>query len=570
MKKWIPIVLSCIVFTCTNSRAQVTVDVLEPAALQGNNEHTWAAPGTNSWATPDMELVANVVVDTVALALDGTAGDSLVCDDVANAAAINGKIALLYRGTCDYSEKALFCQNAGAVAVVIINNVLGPPVGMGAGAQGTLVTIPVFQITQAVGAAWRAALDAGTTVVALLGNKTGYYVDDIGFKPGGMVLPPGLSYPVLLAGNAAEYSMKLGAWVFNFGQNDRTGVLVNATVSQGGLPLYDETSAAVDIASGDSAFLELPDFSQNSYNGDYVILYSTSFLGGTDQHFGDNAVQHELRLGAEYALAPWDNVNDRPVSTTGIQPANPLGNYTSCIHFRDANASRIGVTGMHVYATKNLPGTLLGELLTLTVFAWEDDFTGFSDPDFGFNVLTAISETEYDVTVDTNIFINFIQLDDPIVLVDDMRYLFCVSAFNNDIFLGYNQDISYATNELETVYDQPTSPNQNGPSWFVGFVGDPVSSVAVRTVPAASIGIEEATETTVAAHPNPSTGLFSLSLEGHGITDITVSDATGRVVLKQQANSTLHILDLRAQAPGVYAIDVRSAKGRASGRVVVE
>ncbi|MEO8068096.1 MAG: PA domain-containing protein [Flavobacteriales bacterium] len=568
MKKWIPVALSCIVFTFSRTHAQVTADVLEPAALEGDYAHTWAAPAANSWATPDMELPANVVVDTVVQALDATAADSLMCDVAANAAAINGKIALLYRGSCDYSEKALFCQNAGAVAVVVINNIPGPPVGMGAGAVGTQVTIPVFQITQADGAAWRAALDNGTTVVALLGNKTGYYADDIGFKSSGIVLPPGLSYPELLAGDASEYSLKMGAWVFNFGQNARTGVTIGATVSQGG-QLYNETSAAQDILSGDSAFFELPEFNQSTYSGDYQVVYTTGF-GGTDEHNGDNDYSVDLRLGEEYALAPWDDVNNRPISTIGIQPAAPAGNYTSCVHFQDANASRIGVAGFYVYATKNLPGTMLGELLTLSVFEWQDQFTGLSDAAFAFDNIIPVSETEYNVALDSNVFAAYAPLNDPIVLQDDMRYLFCVTAFSNDIFLGYNQDVNYATNEETTVYDQPTSPNQNGASWFVGFVGDPVSSVAVRTVAAASIGIEEVPNNTVSAYPNPSSGIFSLSLDDYGPTDITVSDATGRVVLKQHTTRSLHILDLRDQAPGLYAVDIRSAKGRASGRVVVE
>ena len=570
MKKWIPVASACIVFTYTKSHAQVTVDVLEPAALEAAYAHTWAAPAAASWATPDMEDPANLVVDTVVLALDGTASDSLVCDPVANAAAINGKIALLYRGTCDYSEKALFCQNAGAVAVVVINNIPGPPVGMGAGSQGTSVTIPVFQIRQDDGADWRAALDAGTTVVALLGNKTGYFADSVGFKPSGMVLPPGLSYPVLLAGNASEYSAKIGAWVYNFGQNDQVGVVMAADVMHNGNSIYGGTSAAQDIAAGDSAFFELADFSASSYSGEYLLTYSTTTDNGVDQHLGDNGTAFTLRMGEEYALAPWDDVSGHPVSTIGIQPATSQGTYTSCIHFKDANASRIGVAGFHVYATKNLPGTMLGELLTLSVMEWQDQFTGLSDGAFAFDAIAPVTETEYTVQQDTNVFTSYIPLNDPIVLDDDMRYLFCVSAFTNTIFLGYNQDISYFTNEDPTVYDQPTSPNQNGIAWFVGFVGDPVSSIAVRMVPAASIGIEEETNATVSAHPNPSSGIFSLTMKDHGPAEITVSDATGRVVLRQQANGTMHILDLRGQAPGLYAVDVRNAQGRASGRVVVE
>lgn len=569
MKKWIPVSAVCIVFTYTKTNAQqVTADVLEPAAIAGSYAHTWAEPAANSWATPDMADVANAVVDTVVQALDGTAADSLCCAAIANAAAINGQIALLYRGSCNYSEKALFCQQAGARAVVVINNIPGAAVPMGGGAVGQQVTIPVFQITQADGAAWRAQLDAGATVVAFLGNKTGYFADDVGFKKQGMLMPNGLNYPALLAGNSSEYSVQLGAWVYNFGQQPRTGVTLTATVDQGGPLLYNETSAGVDIAAGDSSFIALPDFSQNSYGGDYDFNYSTAF-GGTDQSTGDNGFAVTLRMGEEFGYAPWDDATDRPIVTTGTQPAAPAGAYTSCAHFQDANASRIGVAGMHIYAAKNAPGNMLGELLTLSVFEWQDQFTGLSDGAFAFDNIIPVSETEYNVTVDSNIFIGYVPMEDPIVLQDDMRYLFCVTAFNNDIFLGYNENVNYDQNEL--TLDQPTTPNQNGTSWFVGFVGGPVATITARTVPAASIGIDEAGPSQqFGAYPNPSSGLFAMDLGTNGPVDITVTDATGRIVRTERANAQLHILDLRNEAQGIYAVELRSAQSRSIGRVVVE
>lgn len=150
-----------------------------------------------------------------------------------------------------------------------------------------------------------------------------------------------------------------------------------------------------------------------------------------------------------------------------------------------------------------------------------------------------------------------------------MRYLFCVTAFNNDIFLGYNEDVNYDQNELTN--DQPTTPNQNGTSWFVGFVGGPVATVSVRTVPAASIGILEADGPEgIGAYPNPSSGLFAMDLSDQGPVDITVFDATGRVVRTEHVTARLHVLDLRHEAQGIYAVELRSAKGRSAGRVVVE
>ena len=121
-------VLLAVPLTLPSRAQQVVVDVLQPPALQGTLASTWAEPAAGSWNTPDMTMTTNRVVGDLALALDASAADSLCCEAVAVPASIAGKVALLYRGTCDYSVKAKNCQDAGALAVVIINNVPGAPV----------------------------------------------------------------------------------------------------------------------------------------------------------------------------------------------------------------------------------------------------------------------------------------------------------------------------------------------------------------------------------------------------------------------------------------------------------
>jgi hypothetical protein len=59
----------------------------------------------------------------MAFATDATAADSLACNAVTSD--VNGKIAVLYRGDCQFGVKAKNAQDAGAIAVIIINNVPG-------------------------------------------------------------------------------------------------------------------------------------------------------------------------------------------------------------------------------------------------------------------------------------------------------------------------------------------------------------------------------------------------------------------------------------------------------------
>ena len=102
---------------------------------------------------------AAVVID------DDTTGDpNDACDPVLNGADLNGKIAVLRRGSCEFGVKALAAQNAGAVAVVVVNNQPGDPIVMGGGAVGDQVTIPVVMISDVEGEPIITELLAANTV----------------------------------------------------------------------------------------------------------------------------------------------------------------------------------------------------------------------------------------------------------------------------------------------------------------------------------------------------------------------------------------------------------------------
>ncbi len=159
-------------------RAQVACDILSAGPMQGSYAHTWAEPASGSWDTPNMTYASNRVIGDLVRALSSGPADSLCCAALANPALVQGKVAVIHRGTCDYALKAKHAQDAGAIAVVIINNVQGPPVEMGGGPYGPQVHIPVFMISAADGDAWREALEAGATLSVLLGNKDGYYAAD--------------------------------------------------------------------------------------------------------------------------------------------------------------------------------------------------------------------------------------------------------------------------------------------------------------------------------------------------------------------------------------------------------
>ena len=97
------------------------------------------------------------------------------CDPIDNGGDLNGKIAIVRRGSCEFGFKALAAQNEGAVAVIVVNNQPGAPIVMGGGAVGGDVTIPVVMVTDVDGEAIIDEISGGNTVnMTLVSGLDGY------------------------------------------------------------------------------------------------------------------------------------------------------------------------------------------------------------------------------------------------------------------------------------------------------------------------------------------------------------------------------------------------------------
>lgn len=131
------------------------LQVLSPESISGNYAIGLAQFGAEI-------TVAGVTGGVVAANDDGnSSGPSTTdgCTPLTNAADIAGRIALIDRGECTFVVKSKNAQNAGAIGVIIANNVAGAAPGM-AGDDPT-ITIPVVSVSKQDGAAIRGALGDG-------------------------------------------------------------------------------------------------------------------------------------------------------------------------------------------------------------------------------------------------------------------------------------------------------------------------------------------------------------------------------------------------------------------------
>lgn len=122
-------------------------------------------------ATGDFE-VASVDITAPLGVVTGTVNGLGTACSALPAGSLAGKIALISRGSCTFSAKIRNAANAGAVAVLVVNNVAGDPVAMGSDETPDQPEAPAYMVGWATGQAIRGSEGASTTI----GVALSYYL----------------------------------------------------------------------------------------------------------------------------------------------------------------------------------------------------------------------------------------------------------------------------------------------------------------------------------------------------------------------------------------------------------
>lgn len=206
----------------------VGLTVTTPAVVAGPKVYTTANGGTG--ATGDWGgAVTTALLDKI---LVKPVPDSLGCATITND--MTGKVAFIYRGSCEFGAKSYAAQQKGAIAVIIVNNISGGPVGMGAGAVGASVTIPVFMISKEDGDLINARMNAGDTVKVSFTNWGSGKTHDLGILYNGISLWHNYATPksqmVSANGNPIAFKGYDGAFIANFGSSTESDIQLNSSV----------------------------------------------------------------------------------------------------------------------------------------------------------------------------------------------------------------------------------------------------------------------------------------------------------------------------------------------------
>ncbi|HSB64455.1 MAG TPA: PA domain-containing protein [Thermoanaerobaculia bacterium] len=133
-------------------RGRLRFSVTAPAAAARNYEFGTASFGP----MPDTVAITGQIVAATGPAVAGVPTTD-GCQ-ITNASTVAGKIALVDRGTCNFTVKVKNAQNAGAVAAIVADNKDESIFDMG-GTDAT-ITIPAISVTQSDGVTLRANLPA--------------------------------------------------------------------------------------------------------------------------------------------------------------------------------------------------------------------------------------------------------------------------------------------------------------------------------------------------------------------------------------------------------------------------
>lgn len=264
---------------------------------------------------------------------DGTADPTLGCEALVNFTP--GNIALLRRGSCEFGVKAFNAEQAGAVAVFMVNHGQCSDfpasdqcvINLGTGALGGLVTIPTIMVAQADGEPVITAVEGGQTVRGVFGSATVFSTEGYAFLSNSSDVDPNETndtsnwvQPI----NETHCSYAINPEVLGFSEGGGQGIVAvttetdcpwtastaapwisltsgSGTVGSGSL-IYD---VAANTGPGRSAIIEIADrihfVTQDSGNGCTTEVTPTEAAYPTGG--GDGSIEITTQPGCPWAAS---------------------------------------------------------------------------------------------------------------------------------------------------------------------------------------------------------------------------------------------------------------------------
>ncbi len=549
-------------------------EVLTPSEVAKLYDFSDAGVDGSGWSVPDMTIDTNAIQGELAFVAEGDEVAKNGCDPLADPSRVDGKIAVLWRGACEFGAKAKNAQDAGAIGVIIINNADEGTMSMGGGAFGVEVTIPVWMISRPNGEALTAAIEAGTAT-AFYGAKALDY--DLTVYNGGTNFPSSTARPRAISNGPGEFGLDPGFSFINNGVEDQTGITASVVIAKDGTTLAEESVSDLSAAAGDTLFVAFAPYYPNDWEtGNYTMTYNVT-SANADGLPDDNMLTAKVKItDAMFSYHPVaEGAIDSLVAYGSIRGVDAQ-EYVQCAQFRDANASRMALDEVSFYASGVAGYDISGEYIEIQVNTWYD---GDTPPDTDINAPADEWEFagfgEYNYPGDDRFDIITVQLEEPIELQDNMRYIVCIKSSSPDVYLGnyYVGDINYTNNINETYKEPMDVVGVDGTWYYSGFGAEYINGIGLHFDLINSVDdVRKSFDSD--AYPNPAFDHVVMPINVGGATEASVEvfDLAGKSLMTLDANILesrgvkINTADLSA---GTYMFRVTTNNGLTANTKVV-
>lgn len=506
------------------------------------------------------------------------ANDSLGCGPIVTD--LTGKIALIRRGTCSFSLKVYNAQQAGAIAVIILNHYTTATDGpctlynMTPLDSAEAVTIPAIFIPRTTGEILTPVLDAGQEVYVKFAFPRFY-------QPSG---PYHYATPV----SQVDTIQDLGVTFINRTSETQSDVVVKVEITEPGGNMVTRTLTLDPLDPSASVDAYFGPYLPPAVKGEFDVLFTNSLY---------NESRDSIRLKfihTDYTFAT-DNFDLDP-GGVGTTNANFISG--GFIHQEGALCVTGPEGGVATYATFGIsnidsvfvPGAPAGSTandVLVYLYDGDADFDGTIDFSSSFDNLTQIGYGTYSMTgteVDGELItvaITDILTGEPVPL--EPRHAYYISLYYNGLEAGYGRDIRFSNTISDWDYlNYPTTPltigNGTALTTFSGWSGARVVQrlhLQGFDPNAVSVQPEKLDETSVAVSPNPATDLLRVDVKLENLSEVvtlTLFDAHGRAVKVQQTprfqegQLTMPVQDVPS---GMYLLWVRTDEGMTMRKVAI-
>lgn len=555
-----------------------------PSAIEGTKNFTYSSDPaiTGPWGASLTQVWNQIPL------VFGDAVDTILCATNPPAGSLSGKWVLIWRSTCQFGTKALTAQTAGAVGVIIVNNVPGAgPINMAAGNDGAGVTIPVLMISNTDGQAIDAMMHTSNQVYVSLTPYGFNNTHDLCIPNELYSLAPGFAIPAAQLDNAngdpKAYKSFLSGWVANTGTSDETNVKLKLNVDwvpTAGSPsnFFKDSVTIASLLAADS--LDILNSTSTAFDlhasgtGQFDFTYTASSDNADDLPIDNTQKFSMYATSGTFCNSPYNIVLGEPLVSSGLRVGgnNPPQTFTWGPLFYVANATDAYNMQMALYADtgyhdlsfiQNTPG-----LFYTALFKWTD--ANNNSLMEASEVTLAATGNHTFTTADSQGHIFVAPFDNgPIHLDANSYYWACGVMSNLDLYLGIGANVNfynrlYASDHLATgAFKSFWAPLYSGGPDGNGNLGDTISMLpfvvnnAVEYMPTDSVNLSlgentpavalntffipesvkntaQATPNEFTVFPNPASSYVNVKVDFSKATNTTfdIMNAVGQVVYR--------------------------------------